>query len=298
MKPHRFNTLIVVLVMAALSALGMSSVVQATQISGDFGPPPIVGEGESLTVYAPHHFDATPPHPPSPHPMSGGGTHYFAETGDLHHFAWFSTTPATPGPITIKYDFRAEGGFMNLITMGQRARAVDALSAWSAATIGKVVFVQDTVAPAADIINIGTGDLAALGDMSGPGGTLGLGGGFFSHGATTHSITGGVAWQDSAETWDVTIGNGNLMGTFDYFTVVTQEIGHALGLGHTDNTGSLNMMNGTYTTEQTGLTTIDISHMQSVHGATIPEPGTLLLVVSGLGGLGAWQARRRRRSVA
>lgn len=284
-KIDEFHTLIATLVVVAFILLGMSGAVHAAVIDGGFlQQTPLVREGESLTFYAPHHTPGDGFHE----------EHYFAQTGDIHHFAWFSATPATPGPIPILYDFRAEGGFPNFITPDQKGRAFDALSAWSAATAGKVVFVQDTLAPASGIINIGTGNLAALGFTSGPGGVLALGGGVFTHGLTTHSITDGVAWQDFAETWDTVIGNGDPLGTFDYFTVVAQEIGHAFGLGHTDNTGLLNIMNGFYTVEQTVLSAIDVEHIRSVYGGVVPEPFTLLLVGSGFAGLVAWKARRRR----
>ncbi len=162
-----------------------------------------------------------------------------------------------------------------------------------------MVFVHDTVADAADIINIGTGDLAALGSFtSGVGGILGLGGGDFSHAAGAHSITSGVAWQDFADTWDTVIGNGNPGGTFDYFTVVAQEIGHALGLGHVDNVGGSNLMNGSYTAEVTAASAVDIAHITSVYGAaaTVPEPSSLALL--GVGVVGLFLQRRRKTKLA
>ena len=260
-------------------------------------PVPVVHEGQGEPIIAPHHTPQPPGGPP-PGPHAG---HYFAQTGDLHHFAWFNLDPATsPGvSFTIKYDFRTEGGFSNDITAGQQARAVDALSAWSAATFGRIVFVQDTGADREDIINIGTGDLAALGFTSGPGGTLALGGGFFNHGAGAHEITEGVAWQDKDETWDEIIGNGNPAGTFDYFTVVAQEVGHALGLGHTNDVPDPQIMDGTYIAEQTAFSTVDIDHIQSVYGLLlVPEPNTLILVGSGLLVLEAWRAGRKRTRVS
>ena len=240
--------------------------------------------------------DFTPHHETDGHLVHD--EHYFAETGDDHHYAWFSATPLTPGPITIKYDYRSQGGFANFITTNQKARAVDALNTWSAATGGKVVFVHDTVAGAADIINIGTGDLAALGAFtSGVGGILGLGGGDFDHGGGAHSITSGVAWQDFEDTWDTVIGNGNPGGTFDYFTVVAQEIGHALGLGHVDNIGGSNLMNGSYSSEVTAASASDVAHITSIYGATaaVPEPSIPALLSAGA--IGLLVHRRRRQTL-
>ena len=290
--------------------LGLLSLqAEASIETGGLAATPVLGAGESLAYYAPHHSDAAPPHGPTPHPAAGtGGTHYFVEAADGHHFAWGSVTPASSGTLTIFYDFRPLGPFANAITAGQKANAVAAMSAMSAATDGgsgpKLIFVQDTVGPASGLVNIGTGDLAALGAVSGPGGTLGLGGGIFNHSGATHSISFGVAWQDVSETWDETIGNANPAGTFDYFTVVFQEIGHAIGLGHTDNTGSLNLMNGSYTVEQTAPTAIDISHIQSVYGVSgsvsvSPEPGSITIwsILTCLVGL-VFRRPRRRAGIA
>ncbi len=298
MTPSKLSTVFAMLTMVMVMGLWVPEVSQAVMIGHDFwwgaskphkgsyskGNSPMVHEEESEKIYAPHHTPGDGFHE----------EHYFAETGDTDHFAWFSATPAMPGPITVKYDFRAIGAFANVITDAEKARAMDALTAWSAATGGRLSFELDTVAADMDIINIGTGALEALGFTSGVGGILGLGGGVFSHGATTHSITGGVAWQDKDETWDTVIGNGDPTGTFDYFTVVTQEIGHALGLGHTDNVAGADIMDGSYGWEQTVLSAVDVSHITSVYGAAVvPEPSSFLLVALGMLGA-AWTATRMK----
>ena len=233
--------------------------------AGHGGDLPTIAEGDSQTVIGPHH--ALVGHPGSP------DTHFFAETGDEHHFAWQDQDqdPSTPDVIDIFYDFRDIPGRWgeNLITPGQIAMAELALDKWEVASSGKIQFIRDTGALRSDIINIGTGNLRALGKFrSGPGGILGLGGGTYTHNSDDHTITGGVAWMDSGDAWDEVNGNGDIDGEFDYFTVVAQEIGHALGLGH-DSSGT-HIMNGRYTGEVADYSTADAGHIQAAYEVSGP----------------------------
>ncbi|HFQ91754.1 MAG TPA: matrixin family metalloprotease [Chromatiales bacterium] len=242
------------------------------------------------SFFAPHHSGSGP--------KTGENGHYayFPGAGDGHHFAWGSATPSTPGTITVKYDFRSQNGYANQILSdsAQQNAVLNALNAWSAATGGKLVFVQDTAADSSDIINIGVGDLAAVNASSGVGGVLGFGGGSYLHAGAVHSISSAAVWLDSAETWDTIIGNGDPGGGYDFFTVVAQEIGHVLGLGHSDTVGSI-MYDG-YGGELTGLAADDILHISSIYGtAAVPLPAGVWLMASGFVSLFLLMRGRNRR---
>ncbi len=150
----------------------------------------------------------------------------FGETQGVYLPPWWQ---GLQEPVTVRYDFRNAGEHQNMITEEQKALAVTALDNWSRATGGILQFVQDTEAADYEIMNIGTGNLAAYGYDSGSGGKLGLGGGAVSRDAEGDIIVAGTAWLDSSENWDHAIGNGNPDGTVDFFTTVGHETGHVLG---------------------------------------------------------------------
>lgn len=177
-------------------------------------------------------------------------------------------------PVVIKYDFRTEAGYENEITEEQIAAAEQALQAWSDASGGRITWVRDTEAAAEDIVNIGVGDLGALGYNSSAEGTLGISKSKLDNAEGGGRTVIGTIWLDNAETWDNAIGNGNPAGTKDFFTVFAHEAGHTMGLE--DDLGSSigAAMNPQYLVER-GIAGIAEAYKTAIFFPR-PEPGSPL----------------------
>ena len=138
---------------------------------------------------------------------------------------------------------------------------------------------------------IASGDIRIGGHTSdGPGG--GLASAFFP------PFNGGTAAGDIhfdvAETWELADGPG-----FNIFRVSLHEIGHALGLAHEED--AVAVMNPIYTESTAlGLLSDDVAGAQFIYGPAVianPEPGTMLLLGTGLAGLaGVGFVRRRSKN--
>lgn len=177
---------------------------------------------------------------------------------------WADHDASTPNVIDIWYDYRPFNGYANQITAAEIADIEADMTRWSQATAGRLNFLRNTQAAASDIIDIGTGDLAAVGYASGAGGVLGAGG------ATpdgSNHLADGVMWMDVADTWDTTIGNGDVGATFDYFTVAGHELGHAIGLAHAENLSWQTLMGPFYSGEQINWSAADVDQVRSLYGA-------------------------------
>ncbi|HBC56268.1 MAG TPA: hypothetical protein DCZ03_03810, partial [Gammaproteobacteria bacterium] len=82
---------------------------------------------------------------------------------------------------------------------------------------------------------------------------------------------------DTAENWQIGSGPG-----FDIFTVALHEIGHAIGLGHSEEVGAV--MGAFYTKVVAGLHADDIAGAQHIYGpAVVPVPAAFWLLLSALG---------------
>ncbi len=79
----------------------------------------------------------------------------------------------------------------------------------------------------------------------------------------------------------------------DFFTVALHELGHSLGLGHSDVLGSV--MEPVYAGPRRTLQADDIAGIQTLYGVQVPEPGTLSLFCLGLLAIG-WLQRQKIRS--
>ncbi len=101
---------------------------------------------------------------------------------------------------------------------------------------------------------------------------------------------GGDVHVDNGNTWVDNASAG--VGELDLFTVLLHEFGHALGLGHSNVTGSI--MEATYAGARRTLTADDIAGIQAIYGpAAVPLPVGIILFLSALFSLGVVGKRKR-----
>lgn len=107
----------------------------------------------------------------------------------------------------------------------------------------------------------------------------------------TNGTIAGDVHMDGAENWvDDEFADLNA-GEIDLYTVLLHEVGHSLGLGHSNVSGAV--MEPFYDGGRRTLTADDIAGAQFIYGQpeAVPEPATM----AGLSLGAAWLLRRRRK---
>jgi hypothetical protein len=160
----------------------------------------------------------------------------------------------------------------------QRATFTAALNVW--ASVAAVSFTETARAGLPSSIDVnftdtgfGPGDLALA---------------FFPIGSDASA--GDVSFND-AFSWEV--GDHQGSAAFDLMLVAVHEFGHSLGLAHTSEPGAVMYPFVGTNDVFTGLHPDDVAGIRSLYAA-VPEPSAVLLLTSGLAGLGAVAWRRGR----
>ncbi len=225
--------------------------------------------------------------------------------GDDSHWSWVATPPTdAPTVTTVSYfvDTSAHGGSAAL-TAAQIADIHAAAAVWNAAgaNLNLILAASDATAD----IHVHMDTTSGCG-----GGTIGCAEfGFFGHGTSTygdghpqHPMASHSAFPGAQEltmyddstfgaTWYSGAAGGIGGSELDFLTVVIQEFGHHLGLGHNDASAghgeaALSPMNGLLSagTVRRVLQPGDTAALTHLYG-TAPEPSTFLLTTLGLLGL-------------
>jgi hypothetical protein len=210
-------------------------------------------------------FETSPGTPATAEPDP---SHFLQRTGPGMHYAWVNHGLVQGNTITIWYDFRPIGTYANKITPGQMLAAEQALQAWSGASLGRLRFVRNTTAPVSDIINIGVGNMAAVGGVSG--GALLSRGGATPGSASSRTLSDGIVWLDSAQTWD-TSGAATLPPrTYSAVAAFAHELGLALGLRESSDRTTSDIMYGFYSGPFTTLSVGDRADIQALYPVVPP----------------------------
>ena len=99
--------------------------------------------------------------------------------------------------------------------------------------------------------------------------------GFYPYPLGTDSVTGDIHF-DQDDNWVLSQPESG----FDLFTVMAHEIGHAIGIAHSEVSGAL--MYPYYSGSFLGLQADDIAAVQYIYGNSVPEPPIYSLFCVGM----------------